>query len=203
MGSIFSGRRNGRPLVEDCLTLDLAWLMRLGPIRGGQTGRGEIKWSRDGHMVASAHFRLDLGETDATHLLLRFAATDTGEHSTQATQTLNLTTTEQPFGGRRWWMLCPITGKRARTLHLPPGETRFASREAWQLAYRVERLDRFDRPFEKLFRAQRKLGGAGGLGAEVTRPKGMWRRTYACHRDRLERHDLACMEQITALIGQA
>ncbi|MCJ2185217.1 hypothetical protein [Novosphingobium beihaiensis] len=203
MGSILSGRRDGKPLVEDCLTLDLAWLMRLGPIREGQAGAGEIKWSRGRNSLASAHFRLDLGGMESPHLLLRYSVPLPDGKLKKVVQKIALTSTEQHFGGRRWWMKCPTSGKRARTLHLPTGGNRFASREAWGLAYRVERLSHFDRPFEKLFRAQRKLGGAGGLGAEVERPKGMWRRTYACHHARIERHDLACVDQIAALIEQA
>ena len=203
MGSILSGRRDGKPLVEDCLTLDLAWLMRLGPIRQGHAGSGEIKWSRDGNPLATGHFRLDLGEMEMPHLLLRYTVLlPDGTHK-KVVQEIALASTEQHFGGRRWWMICPTTGKRARTLHLPPDGNRFASRKAWGLAYRVERLNHFDRPFEKLFRAQRILGGSGRLGARVERPKGMWRRTYACHCARIERHDLACVDQIAALIEQA
>jgi hypothetical protein len=62
----------GKRLVEDCLTLDLAWLMRLAPIRAGQAGSGEIKWSRDGNVVGSARFQLDLRETENARLLLRY-----------------------------------------------------------------------------------------------------------------------------------
>lgn len=203
MGSILSGRRDGKPLVEDCLTLDLAWLMRLGPIREGQAGGGEIKWACGGNSLTSAQFRLDLGGTEIPHLLLRYITVLPDGTRKKVVQKIALVSTEQHFGGRRWWMICPTTGKRARTLHLPPGGNRFASRKAWGLAYRVERLGHFDRPFEKLFRAQRKLGSTGGLGGEVERPKGMWRRTYACHRARIERHDLACVDQIAALIEQA
>jgi hypothetical protein len=201
MGSIHSGRRDGKPLVEDCLSLDLAWLMRLGPIREGQAGSGEIKWSLNGVTIASAHFRLDLRDTETERLILDLARPD--GHCRPIKQTIALTALPQHFGGRRWWMLCPVTGKRARTLHLMPNGDIFASRGAMGLAYRVERLGRFDRPFEKRVRAQRRLGGAQALGRAVKRPKGMWNRTFAWHVAALEQCDLACVEQIASLIEKA
>lgn len=203
MRNIHSGRRGGKPLVEDCLSLDLAWLMRLGPIPEGQEGRGEIKWSAVGQLIASANFRLEFRMAEPARLILhhRYALRDGQDNPMR--QVIALTALPQHFGGHRWWMRCPVTGERVRTLHLPVGGDRFASRKAWGLAYRVERLNRFDRPFEKLFRAQRRLGGARGLGIELKRPKGMWQRTYARHTDRLDALDIGCVEEIAALIESA
>jgi hypothetical protein len=191
MGRVHSGKRGGKPLVEDCFTLDLAWIMRLGPIGDGQAGSGEIKWRVDGVPSQSARFRLDLRELESARLTIC---------SEMISQVVTLTTVPQNFGGRRWWMRCPVTGERVRCLYLPPGGARFASREALGLSYRVERLTRFDRPFEKLFRVQRRLGEVQGLGAGLKRPKGMWKRTYARHASRLDALDVACEEKIVALI---
>lgn len=194
MGSIHSGRRDGKRLVEDCLTLDLAWLMRLGPIGERQAGVGKINWHVDGQPARSAQYWLDLRNVDSARLTL---------YSETINQMIALVAVPQHFGGCRWWFRCPMTGARARTLHLPPGGDHFASRKAWGLAYRVERLDRFDRPFEKLFRTQRELNGAHGLGIGLARPKGMWTQTYARHAARFEAMDIACAEKIAALIGNA
>lgn len=202
MGSILSGRRNGKPLVENCLTLDLAMIMRLGPIGMGQAGNGELNWSIDGQPLASIRFRLDLRDMGAARLILNLCPKGNGE-SGPTRQTIALTATQQHLGGKRWWLRCPVTGKRVRTLHLPPGGDRFASRQAWGLAYRVERLDHFDRPFEKLFRVQRRLGQVQGLGAGLERPKGMWRRTYARHVEGFIAAERACMTGIAALIEKA
>lgn len=177
--------------MEDCLTIDLAWLMRLGPIRDGQAGSGEIEWRVDGDPVRSAQFRLDLQILESAQLTLSGGTIN---------QKIALVAVPQHFGGRRWWLRCPVTGERARTLHLPPAGSRFASRKALGLSYRVERLGRFDRPFEKLFRAQRRLGAAQGLGAGLERPKGMWGRTFARHATRFDALDIACAEKIIALI---
>lgn len=200
MGYILSGRRDGNPLVENCLVLDIAWLMRLAPIREGQSGSGEIKWSLDGDAIGTLRFRLDLRDAEHARLIVHWQW-DAARRSIP--QVVALMALPQHLGGRRWWMRCPVTGERVRTLHLPPGSNSFASRKAWGLAYRVERLNRFDRPFEKLFRAQRRLGNVQGLGAGIEKPKGMWQRTFARHVTTLEQHDRACAEKIAALIGNA
>lgn len=199
MGSIHSGRRDGKPLVEDCLTLDLAWLMRLGPIRDGGAGDGKIEWSIDGIIIASAHFRLDLREIESARLTVMHVLGGVKP----SRQEIALTATAQHFGGRRWWMRCPVTSGRVRTLHLAPGSDRFVGRKALGLSYRVERLGRFDRPFEKLFRAQRRLGGVQGLAMGLARPKGMWARTYARHVARFEKHDLCCVKEMAKLIDRS
>lgn len=80
MGSHLSGRRNGKPLVEDCLTVDLARIMRLGPIREGQSGIGQLHWSIDGQRFASIKFRLDFRNIENSCLILFFHAIQpTGE----------------------------------------------------------------------------------------------------------------------------
>lgn len=203
MGSTHSGRRNGKPLVEDCLSLDLAWLMRLGPLREGEAGSGDIKWSQDGNAIGTLRFRLDLRTTETSQLILRYTIATPGGERRPMRQAIALIALTQHFGGRRWWMRCPVTGERVRVLYLPPDGERFASREAWGLAYRVERLSHFDRPFEKLFRAQRRLGGSQGLAAGLVRPKGMWQRTYARHHGRFAEFDIACAMELGALIEKS
>ncbi len=188
-------------LVEDCLSLDLAWLMRLGPISNGQAGCGEVAWSIDAEILASAYFRLDLRAIETAQLILCYTLAIPNAEQRPVQQVFALTALPQHFGGHRWWLLCPATGDRVRKLHLPLGGDRFASRKAWGLAYNVERLNRFDRPFEKLFRAQRRLGNAQAVGTVVERPKGMWQRTFTRHIVALEQHDYACIQQLAFLIN--
>ena len=198
-----SGRRDGKLLVEDCLTLDLAWLMRLAPIGDGQSGIGEINWRVDGDPVCSLRFRLDLLSKETVRLVLHYSVATSNGNTKPARQLVALATSSQHLGGHRWWMRCPVSGERVRCLYLPPGGDRFASRAALGLSYRVERLTRFDRPFEKLFRLQRRLDHVQGLGTGLKRPKGMWNRTYAGHETRFDGLDVACAEKIAAMIERA
>jgi hypothetical protein len=76
---------------------------------------------------------------------------------------IQLETTPQPFGGRRWWFVCPRTGRRAAKLYLPTGAFTFASLLAYRLAYRSQRETTHARAFRRAFRLRGKLEGRGGI----------------------------------------
>lgn len=107
-------------------------------------------------------------------------------------QTVALTHTVPNFGGRRWWMRCPVNGSRVAKLYLPPGGDIFASRQAWRLGYQSQRNAPRDQPFERLFRLQEKLGCPRGWGNYPQRPKRMWRSTYERLMEHFEKLDLEC-----------
>jgi hypothetical protein len=50
-----------------------------------------------------------------------------------------LATTRPPFGGLRWWFVCPFLNRRVRKLYLPLGGRHFWSRRAYELAYASQR----------------------------------------------------------------
>ena len=177
--------------------------MRLGPIHEGMAAHGQLAWSQNGQQIRSILFRLDLRDADAATLTLQYRLRSANGQPREISQMIQLIHTRPNFGGRRWWLRCPVTGERVRMLHLPPAGDRFASRKALGLAYRVERLNRFDRPFEKLFRAQRRLGNVQGLGTGFERPKGMWQRTFARHAEQFASLDASCAEKIVAMIRRA
>jgi hypothetical protein len=80
------------------------------------------------------------------------------------------------------------------------GGDRFASRKAWRLAYNSQRVGRRDRPFEKLFRLQRKLGCEQGWDSFIRRRKGMWHRTFERHVERYEDLDEECGAEMAMLV---
>src|SRR3954471_19126471 len=49
---------------------------------------------------------------------------------------IELTTTRPPYGGVRWWFICPRSGRRVMKLHLPRGGRTFAARQFWGLPAR-------------------------------------------------------------------
>ncbi len=199
MGGALSGRRCGGPVVEDCITIDLAQLMRLGAVLDGHAVRGALDWQQDGQDVASVAFRLDLRQPERAALVLAFRLGSDGQ---AVAQRIGLAFTVPQFGGRRWWLICPVTGERVRCLHLAPGGTRFASRRALGLSYRVERLGQFDRPFARLHREQRRMGHAGGWGSLPERRKGIWKRTHERHLARLAALDASCGAAVLELMGR-
>jgi hypothetical protein len=196
MGGIGSGNYGGRPTVEGSLTLDLSRLLRDGSLRPGHSVKGSVSWTRDpsGEPVASVGYEAHLSDTTG-RLRLLYQVTDnaTGEARRHET-TVTLVTVPQPFGGRRWWFLCPSTGRRVGKLHLPSGASTFASRKAYRLAYRSQRQTPRDRALAQAFKRRRRLGDYGAIGNPIDKPHGMRWRTFDRAVERIEAHE----EQATA-----
>jgi hypothetical protein len=99
-------------------------------------------------------------------------------------QALALTSVPRvPFGGQRWFFICPQTGARACRLYLPRYAERFLSREAHGLRYLVEHHSPMDNDIEKVCHLYRRITGApppqGALSPLPFRPKGMHDRTFS------------------------
>jgi hypothetical protein len=60
-----------------------------------------------------------------------------------------LATSRPPFGGLRWWFVCPRENRRVRKLHLPLGGRHFWSRRAYELAYASQRETKYDRALRR------------------------------------------------------
>jgi hypothetical protein len=100
------------------------------------------------------------------------------ENATSPITRLRRVATPQPFGGRRWWFLCPRTGRRVTKLYLPDGALTFASRQAYQLVYACQREPAHERASRRACKLRGKLGGTGGLDSDIPKPKWMRVATY-------------------------
>jgi hypothetical protein len=180
MGGYGSGRSGGGPTVESGLTLDLRRLFKTGWLRPGARTSGRLSWTtvNTGRETASVGFQSDLGE-DSGHVRLHWTSTDrrTGE-TRQCENRLTLTTRPQPFGGRRWFFVCPRTRENATKLHLPSGAYTFACRKAYRLGYRSQRETPSYRSLSRALALRGKIGGKGGTGDYIEKPKGMHARTF-------------------------
>lgn len=182
MGGCNSGRHDGRPTVDDALTLDVNLLIRLRLIRAGECSFGTLTWTHKmfrgdgpGTVVATSGYEASLLDPETASVRLHYTCDNAPRD-----YRLRLTATPCHYGGLRWWWLCPITGRRAMKLHLPAGATRFASRTAHQIGYAIQRQSRMRR---LLCRSQRLFGKFGPgpiLLAQGPPPrlKGMHQRTY-------------------------
>ena len=180
MGGFGSGRSGGRPTVESGLTLDLRCLFKMGWLKPGARASGTLHWTvvSTGRETASVGFQSDLGE-ESGYVQLHWTSTDRRTGETRQCETrIALTTRPQPFGGRRWFFVCPRTGESATKLHLPSGAYTFASRRAFQLGYRCQRESPRDRSLSRAFALRGKIGGQGGIGDYIAKPKWMHRRTF-------------------------
>jgi hypothetical protein len=180
MGGYGSGRSGGRPTVDGSLTLDLQRLFKDGWLKVGAWTSGTLRWTlvSSGEETASMGFQSYLG-MESGYVRLHWTATDrrTGE-TRQCENRITLTTSPQPFGGRRWFFICPRTGENAAKLHLPSGAYTFACRKAYRLGYRSQRESPRDRSLSRAFALRAKIGGKGGIGDYIPKPKGMHRRTF-------------------------
>jgi hypothetical protein len=192
MGGFGSGRYGGRPTVESGLTLDINRLLRQWNILPGGRGFGTLKWSNatTGEDVGSLSYKACLVDAEDAWLRLRYSVNEIPQD-----YRVGLVTTPCHYGGRRWWFLCPRSGRRVAKLYLPPGGTMFAARVAYRLAYRSQRGTALDRSHDRQRRLYRRLGTEYEHfeQAPPPRPKGMHRRTYerltAELYDAMELHD--------------
>jgi hypothetical protein len=180
VGGYGSGRSGGRPTVESSLTLDLQRLFKTGWLKTGARTSGLLKWTlvSTGEETVSISFESYLGD-DIGFVQLRWTSTNqrSGEKR-QRENRITLTTSPQPFGGRRWFFICPRTGEIATKLHLPSGADTFASRKAYRLGYRSQRESPRDRSLSRVFALRGKVGGKGGICGCIEKPKGMHARTF-------------------------
>jgi hypothetical protein len=166
----------GRPTAEGSLTLDLYKLMRDGMCAPRKYGRGELHWSTNGIRTGSMGFESALGD-DRGFIRLRYTSTLWNGEKHASDYRIELTATPQPFGGKRWWFICPKTGELVWKLYLPPGAVTFASRGHYRIGYRCQREGSHDRDINRAFKLRRRLGSEDGLDAPIEKPKGMhWKR---------------------------
>lgn len=201
MGSYGSGQQGGRPTADASRRIDLAWMLRTGRAAEGSEYRGILSWTCGGSSSGSISYVAAMGEPGVERLELSYTRGE-GADREQVRQDVRLCYTVPNYGGKRWWMICPYRGHRVGKLYLPPGGDRFASRRAWRLGYQSQRDTMRDRPFERLFRLQKKLGCEQGWEAGLRRPKGMWNRTFERHLERYWELDTECAVEMMGLIGR-
>jgi hypothetical protein len=193
MGGWNSGRSGGRLVKEGGLTIDLALLLRKGWMQDGcQSWGHQLTWSRGHDSSSSINYDYDLTDPDHASMTLSYRQSRGGGEWQERKQHIRLVYTVPPYGGRRWWMICPVKGDRVGKLYLPNGGDIFAGRKAWRLGYRSQRVASRDKVFERLFSLQRKLGSDSGWQAGLRRPKGMWHRTFERHFERYLDLERAC-----------
>ena len=174
MGGRRSGRSAGRATTDDGLSLSLPKLLRDRLFRPGCAWGGSLVWTNTttGERVGSIGYEADLGQ-DSGRVRLKYTSTRWDGERRELDYWIQLETTPQPFGGRRWWFICPRTGRRAVKLYLPNGAFTFASRQAYRLAYRSQRETARDRALRRAFKLREKLGGHDGIGDYIPKPKWM------------------------------
>ncbi len=152
------GRRGGwgKLTVEDSLSFDAVVLHRKGVFRSLPGTQYTYEWSRSGS-GADRNIGYTVVELPgvAMGLRLNYEVSDRGSTTKHQMQyVVEVTSTRCRFGGRRFWLRCPLVRngvpckRRVLQLYLPPGGRVFGCRKCHGLTYRIcqehdRRIDTF------------------------------------------------------------
>lgn len=163
--------------VEDGLSLKLPRLMKLcGVNKAGITSyNSSWSWTRNDESYASItikQFGLDEFGGGLLHISYR-------KNDQPFEQHIRIVSTTPHYGGKRYWFICPNTGRRCITLHTVNGCNYFYSRYAYRhLPYRCQHESKWDRLLRRYHKRQSQYGVSKWDDIWFPKPKGMHQRTY-------------------------
>lgn len=122
--------RKARLTVEQCQVLNIGAMQRAGLLK---VGKSWDWWLNGVQGTTRLRFTLD---GDLLHASFS-APSSTGDEVT-INQEFILLSTPAYFGGVRYWLTCPLdtSGRKLRTLYIPPGAQQFGCRKCHNLTYR-------------------------------------------------------------------
>jgi hypothetical protein len=191
MGGLGSGRHGGRVLVENAIRLNVDKLLSRCGIQRGGAARGKYNFHFDDQDLW-IDFECRISDPGNSWLRLRYQIYDywTGEPH-DINELIYLVATRPPFGGLRWWFVCPRTTRRVRMLYLPLGARRFASSRAYRLVYASQRGTAVDRAHRGQAKIKARLIGDCDPDDWDLPPKPKWMRwrTYRRYVDKYDHYE--------------
>ena len=167
MGGFRSGRRSNRPTTDDCLRVNLSNIKQHGMLQRHCMTRREKVWSQYGETIAQLTLVTDVHCLEPSPCLRV-----TGHAFGKAIDcVVYLEEQALPYGGERWYALCPRTGRRCAALVLPPGQTHFASVKGWHVAYGSQRECPIHRGHRAIDKAQKRLKALSKYTRKPTRER--------------------------------
>jgi hypothetical protein len=125
-----------RVCLESGLKFDLNKLRGQGLVRPGTKCGAVIRWTNTytGDEIAEGVITSDMEGKYEGWLRIQLGRLD---------QTIILVPKPRHFGGYQWHFVCPVMNRYSSVLWMPPGATRFCSRQAWgrQVAYASQFAD--------------------------------------------------------------
>ncbi|MGH7239914.1 MAG: hypothetical protein ACREHG_07595 [Candidatus Saccharimonadales bacterium] len=178
------------PWIESALVLDLPHMQKRGAVAQNSESFGTWSWSCNGEQLYSVQYHSQVYE----YWGALFLTDATGRYK------IDISSTPLNFGGRRWWLHCPLTGKRALKLRRYGSIGKFCHRSAIRPlpTYASQRVSGLDRIMARRWALRRKLDDPGDLFTLLSKPKWMRWRTFA----RFERLDemLASQEDTAIMV---
>lgn len=137
MGGYGSTRWNWhskRLAAEDCRRLPLQVFKK--NIHSGRVG--QITWRREGKVVSGIGYRVSGESESPSSIWLNYTITKINGEKRDVDYPIRLTTTSLPWGGLRYWFICPGAGcgRRVSVLYLANGQDYFVCRHCNCLSYR-------------------------------------------------------------------
>jgi hypothetical protein len=193
-------RPRQRACLENGLKLDLNKLARQGLVRpGASVGPYFIRWFStywdeeiaSGLISASMEgeyegwFRIQIGSLDQRIILLPKV---------------------RHFGGRQWYFICPVMNRCVSVLWMPPGASRFCSRQAWgrRVAYATQFADPDNRAHIGKAKIKSRLIANLDPDEWEVPPKPKWMRwqTYNRYVERFDKYEAILEEGIPQLLAK-
>ena len=167
MGGYGSGRRSNRWTTDDCLRINLSHLKQFGMLQRHCMTRREQVWGQYGENIAQLTLVTDVHCLQPSPRL-----TITGYAFGKAINcVIQLEEYALPYGGERWYALCPRTGRRSTALVLPLGQTHFASVKGWNVAYGSQRECPIHRGHRAIYKAQERRKALSKYTRKPTRAR--------------------------------
>lgn len=167
MGGSGSGRwgwHSNKTQVEECHKLTIYFLKPY--LRSGYSGivrwlRGEVENGKIGYSL--------IGADQPTILRLQYTINPRTERAVQMDYLVRLTTSPLPWGGFRYWFICPLDGcgRRVGCLYLPSGGRYFGCRHCYNLTYESQQEDNWGRVFFDKWAAEMSSEYPGITGRDV------------------------------------
>lgn len=139
MGNQWSTRWDGhtrRCTVEESLRLPAMLLadgLRL-IADGAERCTATVAWSEHGTIYATIGVIVTRG-WEGPQVDVSYNGTHRSGHALLRSELLITTVSRMPYGGRRWWWLCPLCDRRVAVVYLPNGGQWFTCRLCHRLTY--------------------------------------------------------------------
>lgn len=170
MGGFGSGRPwSGKPKVEQASPLNVMKLFRDGHIRQGQGWQTSLIWtsSRDQSQTGSIGFRSWCDRDDEPDRIELYGTYRDKPFS----QTIRLVSIPGTKGGKRWFAVCPVTGRRCLKLVLSGRHGGWVSVPASGFRYYSECEDYLGRCRSAIDRAEAKQKRLSKYARQSTRDR--------------------------------
>lgn len=198
MGGTGSGRRwghGGRPTTAGFHELDVRYLARMGVFASG--GTLTIQWTENGKKCASIKV---ISAPGFDIIVLRYRWRTGGTWKDEEIP-VSFTRTLCPFGGHRFWFVCPGDGCGRRVAILYGGKV-FVCRHCIQAVYQSQRETVANRARIKAQKTRKRLGWKPAIGSPWgDKPKWMHWRTFGLLLKELEECYGAWLQGIGGNIG--